>query len=86
MEEVKEMLVWEVTWYRAMNDEVRDIERTRGREEYYPTGEVCAKARKCERERRRKKKKDTCMVLLKHGSKFFDILPMDRWKSMFHLS
>ena len=52
MEEVKEILVWEVTWYRAMNDEVRDTERTRRREEYYLTGEVCAKARKRERERR----------------------------------
>ena len=40
------MLVWEVTCYRAMNDEVRDTGRTRVREEYYLTGEVCAKARK----------------------------------------
>lgn len=38
--------------------------------------EVCTKAWKCG------EKNATWMVLLKHGSRFFDSLSMDRWQSM----
>lgn len=85
MEEVKEMLVWEVTWYRAMNDEVAPL-RGQGGEKNITQQEKYVLRQGNVRQGEGKKKKDTCMALLKHGSKFFDILPMHRWKSMFHLS